>query len=154
MGQGVDPDIYYADSGSVPRPNSKSTERDQGGETNRVTIAAGRWSGGWELWNEDDCWTQVRYLKNAIQQVHDYVDTMWPEVDHSGVDVVILPSAELGDDAVIACDAARVARESSALAAAASRKAAASPIAQGVSTTDTAVLMGVSKGRVSHLVGR
>ena len=31
---------------------------------NTVTIAARKWDGGWELWNDDDCWTQVRYLKN------------------------------------------------------------------------------------------
>ena len=57
---------------------------------NTITVIAKRWSGGWELWHGDDCWTQVRHLKNAEQQVRDYLDTVEPELDHSNLTVELV----------------------------------------------------------------
>ena len=45
-----------------------------------LTITARRWRGGWELWHEDDCWTQVATLAKTEQQVRDYLDTI--DEDH------------------------------------------------------------------------
>ncbi|MFT3943630.1 MAG: antitoxin HicB [Ancrocorticia sp.] len=115
-----------------------------------VTVTARRWSGGWELWNEDDCWTQVRHLTKAVQQVRDYLDTVHPEVDHSNWSVTVLPADEL-TVVVEAREAAEAAREAAAEASAKSRQAVAKLLSEGISTTDTAVLMGISKGRVSQL---
>ena len=42
-----------------------------------VTVTARRWSGGWELWSKDDCWTQVARLDRARQQVVNYLDTVF-----------------------------------------------------------------------------
>ena len=48
-----------------------------------VTVTARCWSRGWELWNGDDCWTQVARLDRARQQVVDYLDTVDEGTDHS-----------------------------------------------------------------------
>ena len=47
-----------------------------------VTVTARRWSRGWELWNGDDCWTQVARLDRARQQVVDYLDTVDEDYIH------------------------------------------------------------------------
>lgn len=117
---------------------------------NTVTVTAKRWSGGWELWHGDDCWTQVRHLRNAPQQVRDYLDTVHPETDHSDVQVrvVAAPEFEYVKEARQASDAAKVAAiEASAKTRAAVRML----LGAGVSATDAAVLMGLTKGRVSQL---
>ena len=61
---------------------------------NTITITARHWSGGWELWNGDDIWTQVRTLPKARQQVIDYLDTMEENVDHSTWNITIVPEIE------------------------------------------------------------
>ncbi len=115
-----------------------------------VTITARRWSGGWELWNEDYCWTQVRHLTKVVQQVRDYLDTVHPEVDHPDWSVTVRPADELAA-VVEARKAAEAARKAAAEASTKSRHAVAELLSEGVSTTDAAVLMGISKGRVSQL---
>ncbi len=119
---------------------------------NTVTITARKWSGGWELWNEDDCWTQVRRLKNGVQQVRDYMDTVWEDVDHSDWEVIIVPASDKArNDVIAAREAAAAAQAAVNDAAAKSRRAVAALLAEGLSTTDAAALMGISKGRVSQL---
>ena len=56
-----------------------------------VTVTARRWSGGWELWNGDDCWTQVARLDRARQQVVDYLDTIDEDTDHSDWTIIVIP---------------------------------------------------------------
>ncbi len=56
-----------------------------------LTITAKRWSDGWELWHEDDCWTQVSTLDKAEQQVRDYLDTVEDETDHTGWVIHVIP---------------------------------------------------------------
>ena len=56
-----------------------------------LNITARRWSGGWELWNGEDCWTQVAHLAGARQQVMDYLDTIDENNDHSGWEITITP---------------------------------------------------------------
>ena len=84
--------------------------------------------------------------------MRDYMDTMWPEVNHEDWDVVIVPAIdELGDDVIAAREATAIAQAAVSDAAAKSRRAVAALLAEGVSTTDAAVLMGVTKGRISQL---
>lgn len=118
--------------------------------TTTVTVTARRWDGGWELWSGDDCLTQVRHLINAASQVRDYLDTIDPTTDHTTWDVTVLPDSEL-EIAAEARATAEAARIVTAEAAAKSRQAVTALINAGVSTTDAAVLMGISKGRVSQL---
>ncbi|WP_048780555.1 antitoxin HicB [Actinomyces urogenitalis] len=116
-----------------------------------LNITARRWSGGWELWNDDDCWTQVAHLADARQQVVDYLDTVDEGTDHSGWDVTITPDVS----SAAQVKAARQATERAALlqkeAASAWREAAIALRAEGLSVSDTAAVMGVSRGRVSQL---
>ena len=56
-----------------------------------VTVTARRWSGGWEPWNGDDCWTQVARLDRARQQVVDYLDTVDEDTDHSDWTITVIP---------------------------------------------------------------
>lgn len=116
----------------------------------KVTVTARRWSGGWELWNEDTCWTQVRHLTHAADQVRDYLDTIDPDTDHSTWQVVVTPDTDLAI-AANARAAADTARAAAADAATQSRQAVTALLNAGISTTDTAVLMGITKGRVSQL---
>ena len=117
---------------------------------NTVTVAAKPWSGGWELWSGDDCWTKVRYLKHAEQQVRAYLDTTHPETDHSEVAVRMLPPDrfKFAEEAREASDAAKVA---AAEASAKTRSAVRALLDEGISVTDTAVLMGLTQARVSQL---
>ena len=116
-----------------------------------LNITARRWSGGWELWNGDDCWTQVAHLADARQQVVDYLATVDEGTDHSGWDVTITPDVS----SAAQVKAARQATERAALlqkeAASAWREAAIALRAEGLSVSDTAAVMGVSRGRVSQL---
>ncbi|GAA2095812.1 hypothetical protein [Brevibacterium salitolerans] len=59
-----------------------------------VTVTARRWAGGWELILGKNDATQVRNPDRAIQQVRDYLDTRDPHIDHSGVEVVVIPEPE------------------------------------------------------------
>lgn len=116
-----------------------------------LNIAARRWSGGWELWNGEDCWTQVQHLADARQQVVDYLDTVEEDVDHSDWDITITP--DIASAAQV--KAARVATEQASQlqkeAATAWREAALALRAEGLTVSDTAAIMGVSRGRVSQL---
>ena len=66
----------------VTRDALRAIDEEQG-MSETVTITARRWSGGWELWSKDDCWTQVARLDRARQQVVDYLDTVDEDTDHS-----------------------------------------------------------------------
>lgn len=52
-----------------------------------IDVTATRWDGGWELAIDGEPVTQVRAFEHAEQQVRDYLDTVEPDVDHSGVSV-------------------------------------------------------------------
>jgi DNA-directed RNA polymerase specialized sigma subunit len=117
------------------------------------TVRARRWSGGWELHIADVGVTQVNTLARADQQVRDYLETRY-DVDVGDVEINVVP--ELGGLE----DRVRRARERTKAAEQAQRDAAqeAKEVARalrkaGLSVTDTAKVLGVSRGRVSQLVG-
>lgn len=118
-----------------------------------IQVTARRWSGGWELFLDDDHVTQARTLDRAAQQVRDYLDTDDDAVDHSQWSIDI--SVDLGNDTAHRIEQARQATRD----AVAAQDAAARQIrtlvrelrAQGVSVTDCAAILGVSRGRVSQL---
>lgn len=118
--------------------------------TYRVTAV--RWSGGWELHIDGEGVTQVRTLDKAEGQVRDYLAAL-RGVDTSDATVDI--HADLGGIE----DRAKAAREATASAARAQEDAAREvrQVArelrdQGLSVSDTAAVLDVSRGRVSQLV--
>lgn len=52
-----------------------------------ITVTAHKWEHGWELALSDEDITQVNNLARATAQVRDYLDTVYPHVDHSHVKV-------------------------------------------------------------------
>ena len=96
--------------------------------------------------------TQVTTLDKAHQQVIDYLDTTYEDIDHSGWDIHIVPNIELQDEVREARAATVSAVEAQLEAALLSRTIARKLRAAGFSVTDTAAIMGVSRGRVSQLV--
>jgi DNA-directed RNA polymerase specialized sigma subunit len=115
------------------------------------TVRAKRWSGGWELHIEEVGVTQVRGLARAEQQVRDCVETLL-DIDVGDGEVIVVP--ELGGLE----ERVRTARERTKAAEAAQRAAAQEARAvarqlreEGLSVTDVAAVLGVSRGRISQL---
>ncbi|WP_341729656.1 antitoxin HicB [Brooklawnia sp.] len=118
-----------------------------------ISIKATRWSGGWELEIDDNHHTQSTTLATARQQVVDYLDTVWSDVDHSGWQVTIIPDISGLDEVEAARHATRDAAMLQEEAARMSRSAARKLRSEGLSVTDVAAVMGISRGRVSQLMG-
>ena len=117
-----------------------------------VKVEARRWKGGWELWLDGEPITQVRVLAHAPNQVRDYLDTVAPDVDHKGWNVEVTPVlGGLGAEVAAAKAATQAAANAQAEAAAHTRKVVADLRGAGVSVTDCAFILGVSRGRISQL---
>ncbi|MEU6855532.1 helix-turn-helix transcriptional regulator [Rothia kristinae] len=116
-----------------------------------LTVTARRWAHGWELIISEDDATQVRSLAHARQQVRDYLDTIDPDTDHSEIEIRLIP--EEGADQI---EQARRARQEAEAAEAQAAQAIREVVAdlrhrRGYSITDTAALLGLSRGRISQL---
>lgn len=118
---------------------------------NTITITARPWSGGWELWNGDDIWTQVRTLPKAREQVIDYLDTMEEDVDHSTWNITIVPEIEQAAQVKQSIEASKTAEESAKAASVASRKAIRALKDANYSLADISYIMGLSRSRVCQL---
>ncbi|NUL59703.1 antitoxin HicB [Brevibacterium luteolum] len=119
---------------------------------NSITVTARQWSGGWELEIDQDNITQVRSLANASAQVVDYLDTLDPTVDHRTWDVHIVP--DLGDLTQKFEESKRATAEAAALQVRAgqlSRELVRELRSRNFSVSDVAVMLNVSRGRVSQL---
>ena len=119
---------------------------------NNINVLATRWEHGWELEIAPDEHTQVRLLKDARQQVIDYLDTVESEINHAKWEINIIPElGRLGEEV----NAARRAVEEVSLAqveaAKMSRRVTKKLRAAGISVKDCATLMNVSKSRISQL---
>jgi len=119
--------------------------------TSTYSVTARRWKHGWELHIDGVGVTQSRTLDAAEQMVRDYIETLTGK-DVSGDAVVIVPELGALDRKV------RVVREQLAAAdrrqqeaSRAYRALAAELRAAGLSVSDTAAILGVSRGRVSQL---
>jgi hypothetical protein len=119
--------------------------------TSTYSVTARRWKHGWELHIDGVGVTQSRTLETAEQMVRDYIETL-TDKDVSRDAVVIVPELGALDRKV------RVVREQLAAADRRQREAskayralAAELRAAGLSVSDTAAILGVSRGRVSQL---
>ena len=120
--------------------------------TTTYTVRAVKWSGGWELHIGDIGVTQVRTLDKAAAQVRDYLETLHDE-DMKDVEIVVVPALNGLEKEVVAArrevsEAAKAQRH----AAERSRAIARELRATGLSVTDTAAVLGISRGRVSQLI--
>jgi|LakMenEpi03Aug12_release.lakeMendotaPanAssembly.Ray.scaffolds.fasta_scaffold274783_3 DNA-directed RNA polymerase specialized sigma24 family protein len=120
-----------------------------------LNVKARPWRGGWELEIDPENITQVRKLRNARQQVIDFLDTVESNIDHSSFEIVLVPDlGELGNEVLAARAATRRAAELQKAAASQTRLVVSELRAQHFSGGDIAELLGVSVGRVSQLAGK
>ncbi|HET7386945.1 MAG TPA: antitoxin HicB [Nocardioidaceae bacterium] len=114
-------------------------------------VRAKPWKHGWELHIDGVGVTQSRTLAGAEQMVRDYIATL-TDSDPGDADVVISPDLDGMESqaAEVRAKVARVQREN-VEAAKESREVARALRSSGLSVTDTAILLGVSRGRVSQL---
>jgi DNA-directed RNA polymerase specialized sigma subunit len=117
-----------------------------------VKVTAKHWEHGWELHVEGVGVTQVRTLAGAAQQAADLIETMTGEVvDPDTLTFRIDLPDHLAERAQAARRLARDAEEINRKAADESRAVVRELRDQGLSVTDAAVVMGVSRGRISQL---
>lgn len=116
------------------------------------TVRAVRWAHGWELHIEGEGVTQCRTLDQADQQVRDYLATVHDH-DFDGAEIVVVPDLD-GYESVVSevRDKVQHAAELQVEAARDLREVTRHLRDQGLSVTDTAAVLGVSRGRVSQLV--
>lgn len=122
-------------------------------QTTEITVTARRWARGWELILDDDNATQVTSLQRAEQQVRDYLDTIDPETDHTGLQVILVPEDQTIRDQI---DRARRAQQEAAAASAEAAKLSRAAVAslrrdRHYSQADSAALLGVSRERIGQL---
>jgi DNA-directed RNA polymerase specialized sigma24 family protein len=121
------------------------------------TAHARQWAHGWELHindtNGDDVGvTQSTTLARAEETVRDYLGTLY-DLDEVTDEITIIPEiGYLGERARHAREQLRTAERAQAEAARQSREVARELRRSGLSVTDTAAVLGISRGRVSQLV--
>lgn len=119
-----------------------------------MKVVAKRWAEGWELHVDGVGVTQTRVLQNARRQVADLCESYnGRAVALEEIDIEVLV-----DDDAVSASAEQVRRlltkaEDANRSAARESRALAQRLRElGVSVSDTAYLMGVSRGRISQLV--
>jgi uncharacterized protein (DUF849 family) len=120
-------------------------------DTSTYHVAAKRWKHGWELHIDGVGVTQSRTLESAEQMVRDYIETL-TDKDVSGDKVVITPDLGELDGKVATVRELLAAADRQQQEARSSYRALAADLrAAGLSVSDTAAILGVSRGRVSQL---
>ena len=120
--------------------------------TRTYTVRAVRWDGSWELHIEGVGVTQTRTLATAQTQARDYLDSLL-DVESTDIEIVVVP--DLGG---LETTAHQVRAELDHAAAAQIRAAAHSRELvrtlreEGLSVTDIAAVLGITRGRVSQLL--
>ena len=119
--------------------------------TNTYNVTAKRWKHGWELHIDGVGVTQSRTLDTAEQMVRDYIETL-TDKDVSSDKVIITPDlGELGRKVTTVRELLAAADRQQQEARNSYRALAADLRAAGLSVSDTAAILGVSRGRVSQL---
>jgi predicted transcriptional regulator len=114
-------------------------------------VTAKRWKHGWELHIDGVGVTQSRTLGGAEQMVRDYIETL-TDKDVSGDTIVIVPELGALDRKVTTVREQLAAADRQQQEASKAYRALAADLrAAGLSVSDTAAILGVSRGRVSQL---
>lgn len=114
-------------------------------------VKAVRWAHGWELHIGDIGVTQSHTLADAESMVRDFL-ALDGYADAATAKISITPDLDgLEDEAHRAAENTARAAAAQRLAAAESREVVRKLRNSGLSVTDTAAIMGVSRGRVSQL---
>lgn len=119
----------------------------------KIEVTAKRWAKGWELHIDGHGVTQSRTLVDAPRQVVDYLESLHDVSVDTG-DVIItpaLPEPLLTEITQARSNVRRAERKLAEAAAEQRRVALALRTEAHLSVTDTASLMGVSRGRISQL---
>ena len=115
-------------------------------------VEARRWKHGWELHIANEGVTQCRTLATAQNQVRDYLASMH-DTDFSDATIEIIPNLDGYEiEVASARQAVADAAKAQTLAAARSRAVVKYLRHSGLSVTDTAEILGISRGRVSQLL--
>ncbi|WP_130453821.1 sigma factor-like helix-turn-helix DNA-binding protein [Leucobacter luti] len=94
----------------------------------------------------------MRALGKAEARIREHLDAVHPGVDHSDRDITIAPElGELGERVRAARQATSAAASAQEEAARRSREVARALREAGLTVTEAAVILGVSRGRVSQL---
>jgi len=113
-------------------------------------VSTRRWERGWELHVAGIGVTQVRTLDQAVGQVCDLIETMTGTAATEDQVTLSLDLGGLETAAVQAREASDEAEARRSEAARAIRKVARDLRTSGLSVTDIATILGVSRGRVSQ----
>ena len=118
----------------------------------RVTARAVRWKHGWELWDGDEVLTQSGTLADAVGEVQDYLATA---LGGDPEDYLVSIEVDLGGAEADVSEAARMVADAQVASVTAANRwrqlAARLRFELGLSVRDTAMVMGISPGRVSQL---
>jgi hypothetical protein len=132
-----------------------STETDKTTTTTTTfTVTAKRWKHGWELHIDGVGVSQSKTLAIADQMVRDYIETLTDQ-DVSNAEVIIIPElGALGKNVSTVRAQVEEAERAQREASAAKRQLAEDLRSAGLSVSDTAAILGVSRGRVSQLISK
>lgn len=115
----------------------------------RYTVTAQPWQKGWELHIKDVGVTQVKSLARATDQARDYIETLTGDQD---AEIELLPSiGDLSTEIVEAKQATASAAAAQQEAAGRTRNVITQMRKAGFSVNDIAVIMDLSRGRISQL---
>jgi hypothetical protein len=145
-------------SGAMRRCNAAACGRASGcladsasGTSSEHAVTAKRWGPGWELDIDGIGATQSKTLATAEQMIRDYIETLTDQ-DVSGADLAITPELGALEKKVKTVRAQVDAAERTQRDAAHAKRQLADDLrSAGLSVSDTAALLGVSRGRVSQL---
>lgn len=112
---------------------------------------ARRWDHGWEIYVDGVGVTQVRILEHAKRQACDLIETMTDERPGEEDVEVRLDMGDFDERAAAAREMTARAAEAQREAAVATRQVVADLRREGLSVSDIATILGVTRGRVSQL---
>jgi hypothetical protein len=110
-----------------------------------------RWEHGWEIYVDGVGVTQVRTLEKAKRQASDLIETVTDEDPATFTVDLHVDLGGLEEDVAGARHLTQQAAEAQIHAAELSRKVARNLRAEGLSVSDAAYMLGVTRGRVSQL---
>ena len=117
-----------------------------------VAVTARRWTRCWALELDEDNVTQVSSLSHAPQQVRDYLDTIRPDVSHTEWTINIATGdSDLAEEISTLKEMTSKAAELQIEAGRKSRTVVRDLRSLGLSVSEVATALDISKGRVSQL---